>query len=163
MKKTILITGASSGIGACVAKLFLKQGWNVALIARRVDELKAVADNHENSLCIVCDVTQEDQVIAAFKSVVNHFGRLDVLFNNAGIFTPQSRIDKIRLSDWQQSLDVNLTGMFLSAREAFRHMKLSGGRIINNGSISAHTPREGSAPYTSSKHAITGLTKNYCT
>ena len=159
MKKTILITGASSGIGACVAKLFLKQGWNVALIARRVDELKTVADNHENSLCIVCDVTQEDQVIAAFKSVVNHFGRLDVLFNNAGIFTPQSRIDKIRLSDWQQSLDVNLTGMFLSAREAFRHMKLSGGRIINNGSISAHTPREGSAPYTSSKHAITGLTK----
>jgi len=159
MKKTILITGASSGIGACVAKLFLKQGWNVALIARRVDELKAVANNHENSLCIVCDVTQEDQVIAAFKSVVNHFGRLDVLFNNAGIFTPQSRIDKIRLSDWQQSLDVNLTGMFLSAREAFRHMKLSGGRIINNGSISAHTPREGSAPYTSSKHAITGLTK----
>jgi NAD(P)-dependent dehydrogenase (short-subunit alcohol dehydrogenase family) len=159
MKKTILITGASSGIGACVAKLFLKQGWNVALIARRVDELKTVADNHENSLCIVCDVTQEDQVIAAFKSVVNHFGRLDVLFNNAGIFTPQSRIDKIRLSDWQKSLDVNLTGMFLSAREAFRHMKLSGGRIINNGSISAHTPREGSAPYTSSKHAITGLTK----
>ena len=159
MKKTILITGASSGIGACVAKLFLKQGWNVALIARRVDELKTVADNYENSLCIVCDVTQEDQVIAAFKSVVNHFGRLDVLFNNAGIFTPQSRIDKIRLSDWQQSLDVNLTGMFLSAREAFRHMKLSGGRIINNGSISAHTPREGSAPYTSSKHAITGLTK----
>ena len=159
MKKTILITGASSGIGACVAKLFLKQGWNVALIARRVDELKAVANNHENSLCIVCDVTQEDQVIAAFKSVVNHFGRLDVLFNNAGIFTPQSRIDKIRFSDWQQSLDVNLTGMFLSAREAFRHMKLSGGRIINNGSISAHTPREGSAPYTSSKHAITGLTK----
>jgi len=159
MKKTILITGASSGIGACVAKLFLKQGWNVALIARRVDELKTVADNHENSLCIVCDVTQEDQVIAAFKSVVNHFGRLDVLFNNAGIFTPQSRIDKIRLSDWQQSLDVNLTGMFLSAREAFRHMKLLGGRIINNGSISAHTPREGSAPYTSSKHAITGLTK----
>ena len=159
MNKTILITGASSGIGACVAKLFLKQGWNVALIARRVDELKTIADNHENSLCIVCDVTQEDQVISAFKSVVNHFGRLDVLFNNAGIFTPQSRIDKIRLSDWQQSLDVNLTGMFLSAREAFRHMKLSGGRIINNGSISAHTPREGSAPYTSSKHAITGLTK----
>ena len=159
MRKTILITGASSGIGACVAKLFLKQGWNVALIARRVDELKAIADNHENSLCIVCDVTQENQVISAFKSVVNHFGRLDVLFNNAGIFTPQSRIDKIRLSDWQQSLDVNLTGMFLSAREAFRHMKLSGGRIINNGSISAHTPREGSAPYTSSKHAVTGLTK----
>ena len=159
MKKTIMITGASSGIGACAAKLFLKHDWNVALIARRDDELKIVADKHVNALCIVCDVTQEDQVIFTFESVVNHFGRLDVLFNNAGIFTPQSRIDKIRLSDWQKSVDVNLTGMFLSAREAFRHMKVTGGRIINNGSISAHAPREGSAPYTSTKHAITGLTK----
>ena len=85
--------------------------------------------------------------------------KIDVLFNNAGIFTPQARIDQIDIKDWQKSLDVNLTGMFLSAREAFKHMREKGGRIINNGSISAHTPREGSVPYTTTKHAITGLTK----
>jgi len=95
----------------------------------------------------------------AFQLMVDHFGAVDVLFNNAGIFTPQARIDQIDINDWQKSIDVNLTGMFLAAREAFRHMTKSGGRIINNGSISAHTPREGSAPYTTTKHAITGLTK----
>jgi len=91
--------------------------------------------------------------------MIDRFGEVNVLFNNAGIFTPQARIDQIDIKDWQKSIDVNLTGMFLSAREAFRHMKKNGGRIINNGSISAHTPREGSVPYTTTKHAITGLTK----
>lgn len=159
MTQTILITGASGGIGACVAQLFLKQGWNVGLLARRGDALASVADGHPNALCVPCDVTSEEAVIAAFKKVADHFGGIQVLFNNAGIFTPQARIDKIPVSDWQQSVDVNLTGMFLCAREAFRHMTAKGGRIINNGSISAQTPREGSAPYTATKHAITGLTK----
>lgn len=159
MAKTILITGASSGIGASTAKLFLSRGWNVGLIARREDKLAIIANDHRNSLCVKCDVCQENQVKNAFQLMVDHFGAVDVLFNNAGIFTPQARIDQIDINDWQKSIDVNLTGMFLAAREAFRHMTKSGGRIINNGSISAHTPREGSAPYTSTKHAITGLTK----
>ncbi len=159
MTKTILITGASSGIGAFTAKLFLSRGWNVGLIARREDKLAIIANNQRNSLCIKCDVSQENQVIDAFQLMVDHFGAVDVLFNNAGIFTPQARIDQIDINDWQKSIDVNLTGMFLAAREAFRHMTKNGGRIINNGSISAHTPREGSAPYTTTKHAITGLTK----
>ena len=159
MAKTILITGASSGIGASSAKLFLSRGWNVGLIARREDKLAIIANDHENSLCVKCDVCQENQVKNAFQLMVDHFGAVDVLFNNAGIFTPQARIDQIDINDWQKSIDVNLTGMFLAAREAFRHMTKSGGRIINNGSISAHTPREGSVPYTTTKHAITGLTK----
>lgn len=160
MAKTILITGASSGIGAFVAKLFLDRGWNVGLIARREDKLDEIAKNYENSLCIKCDVSKEKHIENAFKSMIVRFGEINVLFNNAGIFTPQARIDQIDIKDWQKSIDVNLTGMFLSAREAFRHMKKNGGRIINNGSISAHTPREGSVPYTTTKHAITGLTKS---
>ena len=159
MGKTILITGASSGIGAQVAKLFLSRGWNVGMLARRVDQMEQVADGHPNAQVIKCDVTIEDQVVAAFNDVCDKFGSIDVLFNNAGIFTPQARMDDITLDDWQRSVDVNLTGMFLCARQAFRHMTTSGGRIINNGSISAQTPRAGSAPYTATKHAITGLTK----
>tara|TARA_B100000768_G_scaffold78945_1_gene75066 strand:+ start:4646 stop:5353 length:708 start_codon:yes stop_codon:yes gene_type:complete len=159
MAKTILITGASSGIGAFVAKLFLERGWNVGLVARRKDKLDEIAKNYDNSLCLKCDVSKEKQIENAFELMIDRFGEVNVLFNNAGIFTPQARIDQIDIKDWQKSIDVNLTGMFLSAREAFRHMKKNGGRIINNGSISAHTPREGSVPYTTTKHAITGLTK----
>ena len=159
MAKTILITGASSGIGAFVAKLFLDRGWNVGLVARRKDKLDEIAKNYDNSLCLKCDVSKEKQIENAFELMIDCFGEVNVLFNNAGIFTPQARIDQIDIKDWQKSIDVNLTGMFLSAREAFRHMKKNGGRIINNGSISAHTPREGSVPYTTTKHAITGLTK----
>ncbi|MDC0565044.1 SDR family oxidoreductase [Amylibacter sp.] len=159
MAKTILITGASSGIGAFVAKLFLDRGWNVGLVARRKDKLDEIAKNYDNSLCLKCDVSNEKQIENAFELMIDRFGEVNVLFNNAGIFTPQARIDQIDIKDWQKSIDVNLTGMFLSAREAFRHMKKNGGRIINNGSISAHTPREGSVPYTTTKHAITGLTK----
>lgn len=154
--KSIIITGASSGIGRVTAEFFLAQGWRVGLIARRADALAEIT--HENAVALPCDVTDEAGVDAAF----TQFGKLDVLFNNAGMFGPQTTIDEIALDDWKQVVDVNLTGMFLCARAAFRQMRHQtpqGGRIINNGSISAHTPREGSVCYTSTKHAITGLTK----
>ncbi len=154
--KTIIITGASSGIGRVTAEHFLAKGWRVGLIARRADRLADVA--HDNAVPLPCDVTDEAAVDAAFAS----FGHLDVLFNNAGMFGPQVTIDQISLADWRQVVDVNLTGMFLSARAAFRqmrHQSPQGGRIINNGSISAHTPREGSTCYTTTKHGVSGLTK----
>lgn len=154
--KSIIITGASSGIGRVTAEHFLEQGWRVGLIARRADVLADI--RHENAVPLPCDVTDEAGVDAAF----DEFGHLDVLFNNAGMFGPQTTIDEIALDDWKQVVDVNLTGMFLCARAAFRQMRHQtpqGGRIINNGSISAHTPREGSICYTSTKHAVTGLTK----
>ncbi len=159
MTQTILITGASSGIGAATAKKFLDAGWNVALLARRLDKLEEIRGSHENAISIVCDVTDEAEVQKNFQKVADHFGAIDVLFNNAGIFPPGSRFDEISLEAWQSSVDVNLTGMFLCAREAFRHMTKAGGRIINNGSISAITPRPNSAAYASTKHAITGMTK----
>lgn len=154
--KTIIITGASSGIGRETAIHFLENGWRVGLIARRADALAEII--HENAVHLPCDVTDEAAVDAAFAS----FGHLDVLFNNAGMFGPQTTIDEIALADWKQVVDVNLTGMFLSARAAFRQMRHQtpqGGRIINNGSISAHTPREGSTCYTTTKHGVSGLTK----
>lgn len=159
MSKTIIITGASSGIGATTAQKFLQEGWNVALLARRLDKLEVVSGGNRNALNIVCDVTDEASVQNSFAKANMHFGGIDVLFNNAGIFPPGSRIDQISLEAWQTSVDVNLTGMFLCAREAFRYMTENGGRIINNGSISATTPRENSTAYTATKHAITGLTK----
>ncbi len=154
--KSIIITGASSGIGRVTAEYFLAQGWRVGLIARRADTLAEVT--HKNAVLMPCDVTDEAAVDAAFTS----FGQLDVLFNNAGMFGPQTTIDQIPMDDWKQVLDVNLTGMFLCARAAFRQMRAQtpqGGRIINNGSISAHTPREGSVCYTTTKHGVSGLTK----
>ncbi|MFO8127724.1 SDR family oxidoreductase [Yoonia sp.] len=154
--KSIIITGASSGIGRITAEHFLTQGWRVGLIARRADTLAEIS--HENAVLMPCDVTDEAAVDAAFGS----FGHLDVLFNNAGMFGPQATIDQIALDDWKQVLDVNLTGMFLCARAAFRQMRgqtPQGGRIINNGSISAFTPREGSICYTTTKHGVSGLTK----
>ncbi len=154
--KTIIITGASSGIGRETAEHFLAHGWRVGLIARRGDMIAEVV--HENAVHLPCDVTDEGAVDAAFAS----FGHLDVLFNNAGMFGPQTTIDQIALADWKQVVDVNLTGMFLCARAAFRrmrHQSPQGGRIINNGSISAFTPREGSICYTTTKHGVSGLTK----
>lgn len=154
--KSIIITGASSGIGRITAEHFLTQGWRVGLIARRADTLAEIS--HENAVLMPCDVTDEAAVDAAFGS----FGHLDVLFNNAGMFGPQATIDQIALDDWKQVLDVNLTGMFLCARAAFRQMRgqtPQGGRIINNGSISAFTPRDGSICYTTTKHGVSGLTK----
>jgi len=154
--KSIIITGASSGIGRATAAHFLAQGWRVGLIARRADVLAEIT--HDNAIPMACDVTDETAVDAAF----SRFGHLDVLFNNAGMFGPQTTIDQVALSDWKQVLDVNLTGMFLCARAAFRQMRQQtpqGGRIINNGSISAYTPREGSVCYTATKHGVSGLTK----
>ncbi|MFT4716851.1 MAG: NADP-dependent 3-hydroxy acid dehydrogenase YdfG [Paracoccaceae bacterium] len=163
MAKTIVITGAGSGIGKACAVLFLAKGWNVALIGRRIDPLEAVAKSHKNALAISCDVADENQVEAAFSQISHHFDQIDVLFNNAGLFTPGASIDQIKLSDWKKLVDVNLTGSFLCARAAFTMMRgqnPQGGRIINNGSISAHSPRPNSSPYTATKHAITGLTKS---
>ncbi len=162
MTKTAIITGASGGIGRATAERFLEAGWNVGLLARSKDKLSDVAKGHANALPLVCDVSDEDQVIAAFGAVAARFGRIDFLFNNAGNNVPAAHIADISLADWQKVVDVNLTGAFLCAREAFRHMRdqsPQGGRIVNNGSISAHAPRPGSVPYTSTKHAITGLTK----
>lgn len=154
--KSIIVTGASSGIGRATAEYFLNEGWRVGLIARRADVLAEIT--HANAVLIPCDVTDEVSVDAAFAE----FGHLDVLFNNAGMFGPQTTIDQIALADWRKVIDVNLTGMFLCARAAFRqmrHQEPQGGRIINNGSISAHSPREGSVCYTTTKHGVAGLTK----
>ena len=158
----MLITGASAGIGRATAERFLDAGWQVALLARRADELERIATGRPNALALAADVTVAAEVDAAFARAVATFGRLDVLFNNAGRFGPSGLIDEISLEDWRATVAVNLDGMFLCARAAFRQMRAQspqGGRIINNGSISAHAPRPGSAAYTSTKHAITGLTK----
>jgi NAD(P)-dependent dehydrogenase (short-subunit alcohol dehydrogenase family) len=160
--KTIVITGASSGIGKGTAERFLAEGWNVALIARRKDRLEVVAGRHAKALILPTDVTSETEVDAAFGAVVARFGRIDALFNNAGQFGPIGPIDEVPYEGWRQVVEVNLNGMFLCARAAFRQMRRQdpqGGRIVNNGSISAYTPRPGSVAYTTTKHAITGLTK----
>lgn len=154
----IVITGASAGIGAATARRFLDEGWQVAMLARRTGTMP----QGPNALPLACDVTDEDQVEAAFAATVARFGRVDVLFNNAGRLTPAALIDETPVAEWRAMVDVNLTGMFLCARAAFGQMRRQspqGGRILNNGSISAHAPRPGSVAYTSTKHAITGLTK----
>ena len=162
MTRSILITGASSGIGQATAQRFLDEGWVVGLVARREEPLQALAESHDTAIPLPADVTDEKALDAAFEAFVKETGRIDVLFNNAGIFGPQTTIDQISLAEFQEVVAVNLTGMFLAARAAFRIMRAQdpqGGRIINNGSISAHTPREGSTCYTTTKHAITGLTR----
>ena len=162
MSKSILITGASSGIGQSTALEFLNAGWRVGLMARRGDLLEDMANTYDNAVALPADVTDETQVDKAFAAFVEETGRLDAMFNNAGISGPQATIDEITLSDFQQVVNVNLTGMFLAARAAFRHMRAQsphGGRIINNGSISAHVPRPLMTCYTTTKHAITGLTR----
>ncbi len=156
--KSILITGASSGIGRATAEAFLAKGWRVGLVARRIEMLEEVAQGQAHAVVLPADVTDALTMADAFAA----FGDVDVLFNNAGMFGPSAPIDEIALEDWAQVLNVNLNGMFIAARLAFGAMRTSGrgGRIINNGSISAHTPREGSVCYTTTKHAITGLTKS---
>ncbi len=155
--KSIIITGASSGIGRATAELFLSEGWRVGLIARRAALLHEIADTHENAVALPADVTDPQAMEAAFDT----FGHVDVLFNNAGLFGPSAPIDEVPLDDWAQVLSVNLNGMFIAARLAFGRMRAQGGgRIINNGSLSAHVPRPGSVCYTTTKHAITGLTRS---
>lgn len=159
---TILVTGASRGIGRATAELFLNDGWHVGLLARDQTTLTALAGGRDTALALPCDVTDEAAVTAAFDRFAGWAGRLDVLFNNAGMFGPMGPIDEVPVADWRAVVDLNITGMFLCARAAFSHMRRQnpqGGRIINNGSISAHAPRPGSVGYTTTKHAITGLTK----
>ena len=162
MAKSIIITGAGRGIGAATAYAFLDAGYRVGLIGRNEDTLAATAGGHENALVLTCDVGEPDQVEAAFARAYDEWGRIDVLFNNAGRGSPARTIDETSVEDWLDVVQINLTGSFLCARAAFAIMRKQspqGGRIINNGSISAHVPRPGSTPYTSTKHAITGLTR----
>ncbi len=158
--KSILITGASSGIGAATAKLFLSEGWHVGLMARRAEALADVAGDHPNAHILPGDVTDPEDAKRVTQAFVAKAGQLDVLFNNAGIFIPAAPIDQTAIDDWHKAVAVNLTGMFLMARAAFAQMRVQGGgRIVNNGSISAHVPREGAVTYTVTKHAVTGLTR----
>ena len=157
----ILITGAGSGIGRATARAFIAAGWQVALIGRRRAALEETAGGAD-ALILPADVGEPAEVEAAFATLERDWGRLDVLFNNAGISVKAAPIDEIPVEDWLRLERVNITGMFLCARAAFglmRRQRPQGGRIINNGSISAHAPRPGSVPYTTSKHAVTGLTK----
>jgi len=164
--RTALVTGAGTGVGRAVALALLKDGYRVALAGRRKEMLEQTAAQAgaaaKNALIVPTDVGKPDQVGALFAKIKDGFGRLDVLFNNAGGNAPGVPFEDLPFEKWQSVVDVNLTGMFLCAQAAFRMMKDQvprGGRIINNGSISAHTPRPGSAPYTATKHGVTGLTK----
>lgn len=162
MSGTILITGASSGIGRETAELFARKGWMVGVLARRAEALAELGMAHDNVVVLPADVTDPAAVDSAFARFVSTVGRIDVLFNNAGMFGIAGTIDEIPLETWYDVVGVNLNGMFLCARAAFGHMRRQeprGGRIINNGSISAYVPREGSVCYTATKHAITGLTR----
>ena len=162
-QKRIVITGASGGIGRACAEHFLGQGHQVALLARREEALQAVADGRDNALVVPCDVADPGAVATAFDTIKSAWGGLDVLFNNAGIFLPGATIDEVPTEDWLRLCNININGMFFCAQHAFRimrHQSPQGGRIINNGSISAHVPRPGSATYTMSKHAVTGLTRS---
>jgi len=164
--KVAIITGASAGIGKASAVALLKAGYSVAFAGRRQAELEAAVasagEDASRGLAVVTDVSNPSSVKALFDKTVAAFGRVDVIFNNAGIGAPPVLLEDITVEQWKAVVDTNLTGSFLCTQEAFRVMKAQsprGGRIINNGSISAYAPRPNSAPYTSTKHAITGLTK----
>jgi NAD(P)-dependent dehydrogenase (short-subunit alcohol dehydrogenase family) len=163
MAGVALVTGAGSGIGRASALALLADGWQVALVGRRREALEqTVAQSGAEALTVPCDVSDAAAVEAAFAATVGRFGRLDMLFNNAGTNTAAKPIDELTVDEWDTVISVNLHGAFLCARAAFARMRgqdPQGGRIINNGSISAHVPRPGSVPYTVSKHAITGLTR----
>jgi NAD(P)-dependent dehydrogenase (short-subunit alcohol dehydrogenase family) len=157
-----VITGGGSGIGAAVAHELAGDGWRVVIAGRRREALEAVAAGTEAIEAVPADVTDEDSVRHLFEHTVERYGRVDLLFNNAGTGAPPVPIDEHPLDAWQHVVAVNLTGVFLCTREAFRVMRRQdprGGRIINNGSIAAHTPRPMSIAYTATKHAVTGLTK----
>jgi NAD(P)-dependent dehydrogenase (short-subunit alcohol dehydrogenase family) len=165
--KVAVVTGAGTGIGKSAALALLKDGYRVVLAGRRQEMLdqaiKEAGAPGERALAVATDVSNPESVRALFAKVKQAFGRLDVLFNNAGIGAPGINLEDLTYEQWKNVVDVNLTGPFLCTQEAFKIMKSQdprGGRIINNGSISAHAPRPNSAPYTSTKHAITGLTKS---
>ena len=165
-KKVDIVTGAGSGIGRATAVALMEVGYSVTLAGRRRDALEATSASAPigaSVLIVPTDVRDIHSVQALFRKTIEAFGRLDLLFNNAGVGAPPVPIDELTLEQWQTVVDINLTGPFLCTQEAFRIMKdqePQGGRIINNGSISAHVPRPNSAPYTSTKHAITGLTRS---
>ncbi len=165
--KIALVTGAGSGIGRATAIALLQEGYTVVLSGRRQKALRETAaeagDAGQRALAVPADVADPDSVRALFAKTKETFGRLDLLFNNAGINVPAVPLEDLTIEQWRSVININLTGVFLCTQEAFRLMKSQqprGGRIINNGSISAHAPRPNSAPYTASKHAITGLTKS---
>jgi NAD(P)-dependent dehydrogenase (short-subunit alcohol dehydrogenase family) len=165
--KTAIVTGAGSGVGRATSLALLDAGYSVALAGRRLEALVETAALSKTAasraLVVATDVTDPASVEALFEATFRAFGRLDLLFNNAGIGAPAVRLEDLSVEDWRRVIDVSLTGAFLCTREAFRVMKAqvpAGGRIINNGSISSQTPRPNSAPYTAAKHAITGLTKS---
>ena len=165
--KTAIVTGAGTGIGKAVATTLLRSGWNTVFCGRRKtlleEAIAAAGPTEAKALAISCDITDPGQVDDLFEAAAEAFGRIDLLFNNAGMGFKASTIDEVPVSVWNEVVAVNLTGSFLCARAAFAAMRRQephGGRIINNGSVSAYTPRPGSVPYTATKHAITGLTKS---
>jgi NAD(P)-dependent dehydrogenase (short-subunit alcohol dehydrogenase family) len=165
MNKVAVVTGGGSGIGAAVATALAENGWMVGLAGRRRTRLDEIAAAHPELPLdpVTADVTDEESVRDLFKIITTRHGRVDLLFNNAGMSAPAREIDEISLEEWQAVVNVNLTGAFLCTREAFgimRRQQPRGGRIINNGSLSAHTPRPRSIAYTATKHAIAGLTKS---
>ena len=157
------VTGANRGIGRVAAIALVNDGWTVALLGRDRAGVEAVAKEIGSmALPVQCDVSDRKSVAQAFSTIKNSFGRLDLLFNNAGVIPPASLLEDVKSEDWQKVFDINVGGTFFCTQEAFLLMKdqtPQGGRIINNGSLSAHAPRPNSAPYTASKHAITGLTR----
>jgi NAD(P)-dependent dehydrogenase (short-subunit alcohol dehydrogenase family) len=167
MAKVALITGAGSGIGEASALALVEAGWSLALCGRRIERVKTVVQVAERrgaqAIAVEADVGDPEAVTRLFDEAERRFGRLDLLFNNAGTGAPPVPLEDLSLEAWRRVVDTNLTGAFLCAQAAFRQMKRQdprGGRIINNGSISAHAPRPNSAPYTATKHAITGLTRS---
>lgn len=163
---TAVVTGAGSGLGRAISRALMGAGWKVALAGRREEALRETMTpgdwRVDSGLVVPTDVTRPESVAALFAAVGEHWGRLDLLVNNAGVFSPAGAVDEVTLPQWRKIVDTNLTGSFLCAQHAVQMMKVQdprGGRIINNGSISAHSPRPRSVGYTATKHAITGLTK----
>ncbi|MDF1483996.1 SDR family NAD(P)-dependent oxidoreductase [Ramlibacter sp. H39-3-26] len=164
-RKIAIVTGAGTGIGRAAARALLRDGWSVALAGRREPVLRQVADEAgvpDRVLAVPADVCQPASVQALFDAVVARWGRVDLLFNNAGVNAPGVPLEDLEVAQWRSVVDTNLTGMFICIQQAFRAMKQQqprGGRIINNGSISAHAPRPNSIAYTATKHGVMGLTK----
>jgi NAD(P)-dependent dehydrogenase (short-subunit alcohol dehydrogenase family) len=161
--KIALVTGAGSGIGRAVALALMNEGYSVVLAGRRRERLEETARAGQNGFAVPADITDPVSVAALFAAVDQRFGRLDLLFNNAGVNAPAIPIEELPIAKWHEVIAANVTGVFLCTRAAFALMKDQkprGGRIINNGSIGAQAPRPNTAPYTASKHAVTGLTKS---